>query len=132
MLRQADHHESDIVSFTCRPLGSINLRNWRGLLAVLVAVAYLVSGALHGLHGLDVTHPSGTSEITALLDHGTGHADHKALASHHCHGCFSVAISEAIHAVAISDPIVSAKPHRLPAIAGVIPDTESPPPKQSA
>lgn len=137
MLRQPDYHERNVVFAIRRPsgfsrLGFFHLRNWRGLLAVLVAGAYLLSGALHGLHDLDVTNPSGGSEIAATLDHGASHGDHKALASHHCHGCFSAAVFEPVQSVAITDPFVSVKPRRQPAITGVIPDTESPPPKQMA
>ena len=34
-------------------------RHWRGLLSVLIAVVYLLAGALHGLHDIDVTTPGG-------------------------------------------------------------------------
>lgn len=110
-------------------MGLLQLRAWRGLLAVLVAGAYLLSGALHSLHGLDVTNPRGTSEIASALDRGGGHTDHKALGGHHCHGCFSVAVVEPVQSAALAEPSVSAKPHSLHAIAGVVPDTDSPPPK---
>ena len=76
-----------------QPLGYCRPRNWRGLLAVLIAAVYLLAGALHGLHDIDVTTPTGGSEIAAVLD-SSGHTDHKALGGHHCHGCFSVTVAQ--------------------------------------
>lgn len=132
MLRQQGHHKSDVVSAIRRPFGFLHLRNWRGLLAVLVAGAYLLSGALHGVHGLDVTNPRGASEVAAMLDQGTGHADHKALGGHHCHGCFSVTVAQPNEWVTLAGLVASVKPRRLPAIIGVGPGTEPPPPKHLA
>lgn len=109
---------------------SSRLRNWRGLVAVLVAVMYLLSGALHGAHDIDVTSPSGGSEIASMLDDGsTSHDDHKALAGHHCHGCFSVAVAQPVPSGAAAEIIAAPVPQRQPALAGIVPDTDSPPPK---
>lgn len=105
-------------------------RNWRGLVAVVVATMYLLAGALHGAHDIDVTSPSGGSEIASILDDGlAGHSDHKALAGHHCHGCFSVAVVQPAQPDAVAE--LSAEPplpHQA-ALAGIAPDTDSPPPK---
>ena len=106
------------------------LRHWRGLLAVLVAVMYLLSGVLHGAHDIDVTSPSGGSEIASLLDDGTaGHDDQGAIGGHHCHGCFSVAVVQPLHAGAAADIIAAPVARRQPALTGIAPDTTSPPPK---
>ena len=113
-----------------RPFRLSCTRNWRGLVAVFVAVMYLLSGALHGAHDIDVTSPSGGSEIAAMLEHGAAdHGDHKALGGHHCHGCFSVAVAQPLLAGASADIIAAPVPQREPALIGIAPDTDSPPPK---
>ncbi len=121
---------SNIVTAIRRANRSSHLRNWRGLLAVLVAVMYLLSGALHGAHDIDVTSPSGCSEIASILDDGSaGHGDHKALAGHHCHGCFSVAVTQPLQSAAAAGLAAAALLSRQPLLTGIAPDTDSPPPK---
>ena len=106
------------------------LRNWRGLVAVLVATMYLLSGVLHGAHDIDVTSPSGGSEIASILDNGSaGHGDHKALGGHHCHGCFSVAVAQPLQACAGVELVAATPLPDQPMLTGIGPDTDSPPPK---
>ena len=116
------------------PNGPSVLRHWRGLLAVLVAVMYLVAGLLHGVHDIDVTSPSGGSEIAAMLDDGgaVGHGDHKALGGHHCHGCFSIAAAQPLPITTAAEIVAAPVPQRAPALIGIAPDTDSPPPKHLA
>ena len=91
---------------------------------------YLLSGVLHGAHDIDVTSPSGGSEIASILDNGSaGHGDHKALGGHHCHGCFSIAVAPPQHAAATTAIVAAPIPQRQPALTGIAPDTDSPPPK---
>lgn len=121
---------SHLVIATYRVYRFSHLRNWRGLVAVLVAVMHLLSGALHGVHDIDVTSPAGGSEIASIVDNGSiGHGDHKALGGHHCHGCFSVAVAQLMQAEAAADFVAAPVPQRAPALIGIAPDTESPPPK---
>jgi hypothetical protein len=113
-----------------RPHSFWSLRNWRGLAAVLVATVYLLSSVLHGAHDIDVTSPSGGSEIASLLDSGfDGHGDHKAIGGHHCHGCFSIAVAQLMQSDAAADIVSAPIAQRAPALIGIAPDTESPPPK---
>jgi hypothetical protein len=98
--------------------------------ALLVATLYLLSGVLHGAHDIDVTSPAGGSEIASILDSGAaGHSDHKALGGHHCHGCFSVAVMQPLLAAAVADIAAAPIAQRAPALLGIAPDTDSPPPK---
>ena len=130
MLTEEDQEPSDVVTSIRRPYSFCFSRNWRGLMAVFVAVMYLLSGALHGAHDIDVTSPSGGSEIASILDSGsTGHGDHKAISGHHCHGCFSVAFTQLVQSDAPRDIVAAPVPQRAPALIGVAPDTDSPPPK---
>ncbi|TYO62494.1 hypothetical protein FXV83_32515 [Bradyrhizobium hipponense] len=113
---------------------SSHLRNWRGLLAVLIAAVYLLTGVLHGLHGLHdigVTTPAGGSEIAAVLD-SSGHADDKALGGHHCHGCFSVTVEQPAPSAASSELVSASVPQCATRLVGIVPDTDSPPPKHIA
>ena len=106
------------------------LRNWRGLVAVLVATMYLLSGVLHGAHDIDVTSPSGGSEIASILDNGlTGHDDHKAPGGHHCHGCFSVAVAQPLQSAAVAELMAATLVPHQPVLTGIAPDTDFPPPK---
>ncbi len=107
-------------------------RNWRGLLSVLIAVVYLLAGALHGSHDIDVTTPGGGSEIAAALNAPTDHADHKAIGGHHCHGCFSLAVTQPASSTASPALVSATSPQHAPQLAGIIPDTDSPPPKHIA
>ncbi|PIT04548.1 hypothetical protein TSA1_30195 [Bradyrhizobium nitroreducens] len=113
-------------SATCRP------RKWRGLLSVLIAIVYLLAGALHGAHDIDVTTPGGGSEIAAILDGSTGHSDHKAIGGHHCHGCFSLTATQQAPSTASTALVSATSPQPAPQLAGITPDTDSPPPKHIA
>nr|WP_249811379.1 hypothetical protein [Bradyrhizobium sp. 149] len=98
-------------------------------MAVLIAVAYLLAGALHGLHDIDVTTPGGGSEISEVLD---GSADHKAIGGHHCHGCFSVTVAQPAPPAASIGLLSASRPQRASRLAGIVLDTDSPPPKHVA
>jgi len=130
VLPEADQEMSNLVTAIRRPYSFRSLRNWRGLVAVLVAIIYLLAGVLHGAHDIDVTSPAGGPEIASLLDNGfDGHGDHKALAGHHCHGCFSVAVVQPLQSGATADVMGAPVQQRVPALIGIAPDTDSPPPK---
>jgi hypothetical protein len=115
-----------------QPPGYCRPRNWRGLLSVLIAVVYLLAGALHGLHDIDVTTPGGGSEIAAVIDGSTDHSDHQAIGGHHCHGCFSVTLAQPAPPAASIALVSASRLQRLSRLAGIVPDTDSPPPKQIA
>ncbi|AWM01576.1 hypothetical protein [Bradyrhizobium amphicarpaeae] len=112
--------------------GTRRPRNARGLLSVLIAVVYLLAGALHGAHDIDVTSPGGGSEIAEALDHSSGHGDHKAIGGHHCHGCFSLAVTQPAPTTFTIAPVSATHPQAPPQLTGIIPDTDSPPPKSLA
>lgn len=63
------------------------LRLPRRVLVACVLVTYLITGAMHGLCGLDVTNPS-LETIMSIADKGIGHSDMGTVADNHCHGCF--------------------------------------------
>src|SRR3954453_5850048 len=128
----ADCKQSDVVRANRQPSGYCRPRNWRGLLAVLIAVVYLLAGALHGLHDIDVTTPGGGSEISAVLDGSADHTVHKAIGGHHCHGCFSVTVVQPAPPAASIGHVSASRPQRALRLAGIVPDTDSPPPKQIA
>lgn len=113
-------------SATCRP------HNWRGLLSVLIAIVYLLASALHGSHDIDVTTPGGGSEIAAMLDGPTSHGDHKANGGQHCHGCFSLTVTQSAPSTASIAVVSATSSQHVPGLAGIIPDTDSPPPKHIA
>ena len=115
-----------------QPFGTCRRRNWRGLLSVLIAVVYLLAGVLHGSHDIDVTTPGGGSEIVAVLDGAAGHSDHKAFGGHHCHGCFSATVAQpALSATSIA-LLSPSRPQPAVRLAGIVPDTDCPPPKAVA
>jgi len=101
----------------------------RRVAALCVMLAYLLAGALHGACDLDVAHaPAGKPEIASLLDQAD-HSDQRGIAGHHCHGCFSVAVPQLQLAV-IPAEIVAATDWAIPVLrAGILPDSDSPPPK---
>ncbi|WP_407119084.1 hypothetical protein [Bradyrhizobium sp. LMG 9283] len=115
-----------------QPSGSCSSRNWRGLLSVLIAAVYLLASTLHGSHDIDVTSPGGGSEIAAVLDGPAGNSDHKIIGSHHCHGCFSLTVTQQAPLTASVTLVSAASPQRAPRLAGIVLDTDSPPPKHIA
>jgi hypothetical protein len=118
------------VTAICRLDSFRSPRNWRGIVAVFVAVMYLLSGALHLAHDIDVTSPAGGPEIASMLDNGAaGDSDHKAVGGHHCHGCFSIAVAQPVLSEVAADILAAPVSQLAPALAGIAPDTESPPPK---
>lgn len=103
-------------------------RNWRGSLAVVCAMLYLLSGALHASQCVDVANPFGQSELISMA--GTpGDGDGKTIAAHHCHGCFSVTVAQPVEPDTSVDLHTVPTSFREPASAGIDPDMESPPPK---
>ena len=99
---------------------------------MLIAVIYLIAGALHGAHDIDVTTPGGGSEIAAVLDGATGHSDHKAVGGHHCHGCFSLTVAQPAPSTAATALVSAPRPQQAAPLAGIVPDTDSPPPRAPA
>lgn len=127
-----DRNQSDVVLANRQPSGSCRSRNWCGLLSVLIAAVYLLASTLHGSHDIDVTTPGGGSEIAAVLDGPAGHSDHKIIGSHHCHGCFSLTVTQSAPLTASVTLVSAASPQHAPRLAGIVLDTDSPPPKQIA
>ncbi|UWU89708.1 hypothetical protein [Bradyrhizobium sp. CB1015] len=115
-----------------QPSGSCRSRSRRGLLSVLIAAFYLIAGALHGANDIDVTTPGGGSELAAVLDGASGHGDHKAIGGHHCHGCFSLTVAQPVPSTAAIALVSAPSPQRTPRLAGIVPDTDSPPPRALA
>jgi hypothetical protein len=115
-----------------QPSGTCRSRDWRGLLSVLLAAVYLLASTLHGSHDIDVTTPGGGSEIASVLDAPAGHSDHKSIGSHHCHGCFSLAVTQPAPLTALVALASAASPQQALRLAGIVLDTDSPPPKQIA
>ncbi len=99
---------------------------------MLIAVVYLLAGALHGAHDIDVTTPGGGSEIAAVLDGSAGHGDHKAIGGHHCHGCFSLTVAQPALSTAATALVSAPSPQQAARLAGIVPDTDSPPPRPVA
>lgn len=108
------------------------LRTPRGIAAVLIVVAYLFAGFSHGLCDLDVANPGGAAVVSVPLDEGGDAADKGALAGHHCHGCFSVAMPAMAQAPQQDDLPVSKWRPPLPQLTGQAPGTDTPPPKYLA
>jgi hypothetical protein len=75
------------VTFFARMSRSRILRLPRRALVAFVLATYLITGAMHGLCGLDVTNPS-LETIMSIADKGVGHSDMGTVADNHCHGCF--------------------------------------------
>lgn len=102
----------------------------RRIAAACLMLAYVLAGALHGACDIDVAHPSaGKPEIASLLDRA-GHTDQRGITDHHCHGCFSVAVPQPQFA-AVPAEVVAATEWAIPPLgAGVLPESESPPPRR--
>ncbi|MFB6419590.1 MULTISPECIES: hypothetical protein [Bradyrhizobium] len=115
-----------------QPCRTSRPRHWRGLLSVLIAVVYLLASALHGSHDIDVTTPGGSSEIAAVLEGSPADTDHKAVGGHHCHGCFSLTVTQPAPSGASVALVSATRSQHTPRLAGIVPDTDSPPPKHIA
>lgn len=101
----------------------------RRALTLLVLMAYLCVGALHGLCDLDVSKPSG-AVVASLVQEGTGHSDRGIVADHHCHGCFSVSVpSPMASAATISEMSVKLSFHHDAERRSFSDGIDLPPPK---
>ena len=117
--------------FGTRTAATSRLRSARGVVAVLVMLLFLGSGALHACFDIDVARPAGSQSVAALaqVDHDSTHK-HGLAADHHCHGCFSVSMPAPVHVAAGVTPtwhMVVQPPARM---TGQIPGTDTPPPKR--
>jgi hypothetical protein len=106
------------------------LRRLRGLLAVLLAVAYLGAGVLHNAYAC-VQGMAATTEVAFTMSHPGGGQDNdqSGMGEHHCHGCFSVAPVLAMTATSLIEPIAAPVPPPVIQLAGVSPALDTPPPK---
>jgi hypothetical protein len=90
-----------------RPFHRNILHSARKVATLLVLIAYLCVGALHGLHDLEGTAPSGATGLSlvqvSLVQDGSSHAPAGIVADHHCHGCFSVSVPAPTAFAAISE-----------------------------
>jgi len=101
----------------------------RRFAALCMMLAYLLAGVSHGICDLDVAHaPSGRAEIASMLDQA-GHSDPQGLADHHCHGCFSVALPQPQLVAAFVAHLAAPNWPRPTGDAGLVFETDSPPPK---
>lgn len=102
------------MTFFARMFRCRMLRLPRRAVVAFVLATYLITGAMHGLCGLDVTNPS-LETIMSIADKGIGHSDMGTVADNHCHGCFSMT----------AEPLVfAAKPFSPETRTFVVHDTE--------
>ena len=110
-------------------LGIRYSRSARGIAIVLLIVSHLFAGALHSLSDFDVTHPSGPSRITALVQSNVGQPDEGVVADHHCHGCFSVSLPSRVVAAVSVEPLSTVFPQLRTLGSDLTPGVDTPPPK---
>lgn len=108
----------------------------RRSLAALVTVIYVLAGALHSLCDLDVTNPGGNGAISFLADAsdqgGAGSSGKSILRERHCHGCFAASLDQPVYPAILTElSYVDPPPPRVH-IAGIMPETETPPPRHPA
>ena len=96
-------------------------------MAAFVTLLYVLAGALHGFHDLDVANSSG--KVIVSIGEDGGQSEKGIATEHHCHGCFSVSIPSPVTAVAdvksaqdVIIPLDIPRPGRPPGI-------DPPPPK---
>ncbi len=105
------------------------LRTTRGMVVVVLVLSYIFGALLH--HDADVNPFNSFQPVVALAstDKGDAPSSDGVLADHHCHGCFSVSLSEpsqlSVSVETRIQPLDYAKvspPHRVP-------ELDTPPPK---
>jgi hypothetical protein len=90
-------------------------------------MVYVLAGALHGFHDIDVANPFGKSFISISAD---GSQSEKGIApEHHCHGCFSVSIPAPATAAADIMPAMKLTVLGDVQRRGLPPGLDPPPPK---
>lgn len=105
------------------------LRSPRGIVTVLLTVAYLFAGALHGLCDLDVTNPSGKSVVAVSVTKDTDISGQGVATEHHCHGCFSVSVPTLVQAATAFVPKVATLAEPSFNGSDLAPSIDTPPPK---
>jgi hypothetical protein len=98
--------------------------------AAFLILSYVLTGALHGFCGLDVTAPSGSSQVTEVAANSVQVPDHGMVVDHHCHGCFSVSVpappKSSLRAI---EPKVAVRYLAPAPLADVVRGLDPPPPK---
>jgi hypothetical protein len=117
------------VIVTPRQFGTHRLRTLRGIAALCVVLAYLLTSALHVCQS-DVTAPaSGATTMSMPVTADNHSAGHALAADHHCHGCFSVAVPAPAMLAARAEPAVSRPSQPQTHVASLAPSIDTPPPK---
>jgi hypothetical protein len=109
--------------------GTRRLRTSRGIAAVFLIAAYLLSGALHEFLDMDVTAPGGRLVVAMSSTKATDPSGKGVAAEHHCHGCFSISVPTPVVASATMEPKAAAIPQPLSRTSDLVPGTDTPPPK---
>lgn len=105
-------------------------RSLRGIAALCVLLAYLLTGALHATCHLDVVAPdSGATTISMPVTADNHHAGHALAADHHCHGCFSITVPAPVMLAARTEPVASRPTPPRTHVASLTPSIDTPPPK---
>ena len=105
------------------------LRAPRGIAAVFLIVAYLLSGALHQYLDVDVTAPGGSFAVSMSSTKDTDTSGKGVAAENHCHGCFSVSVPAPALATAMIETKAAAVPQPPSDGSDLVPGIDTPPPK---
>ena len=118
-----------VLTFSVAKFGTRRLRAPRGIAAVFLIVAYLLSGALHEFLDMDVTAPGG-SIVAAMSSTKDADTSGKTIAGeHHCHGCFPVSVPAPVLASAAIEPKVAVVSPPLSGNSDLVRGIDTPPPK---
>ena len=118
-----------LLGISATRYGTCRLRAPRGIAAVFLIVAYLLSGALHEFLDMDVTAPGGRIVVAFSSTKDTDTSGKGMAAEHHCHGCFSVSVPAPLLASATIEPKVAVIAPLLSGNSDLVPGIEPPPPK---
>lgn len=94
-------------------LETISGTRWRALRRLVTAcvlVTYLLAGAFHHICDLDVANLASEATVSLVAPHDDGRQGDETLGgAHHCHGCFTFAVSspptEGVSLEAVSSPV---------------------------
>ena len=118
-----------VLTFSVTKFGTRRLRAPRGIAAVFLIVAYLLSGALHEFLDMDVTAPGGRIVVAMSSAKDTHPSGKGVAAEHHCHGCFSISVPTLVIAFATMEPKAAAISQPLSGNSDLVPVIDTPPPK---
>lgn len=105
------------------------LRTTRGFVVVVLVLSYIFGALLHKEVGVNTFNSSQPAVVLSSTDKGNAPSSDGVLVDHHCHGCFSVSISEPTQLSVNVETGILPLDYAKVSPPDCVPELDTPPPK---